>query len=152
MRTKIAAIIAVVMASSLTLFGQAAAEAALTQALSSAAGSTVGHAMGGAANHLAGRMGQRVPSAASAHPDSATKKVPRKATPVQAAPAPSPLDRPLIVSIQGGEGTDTSCASAAPTPAAKPEKPNVNVRNGCSVTTSKGSDDHPSVINLPAAN
>lgn len=150
---KTAGIVAV-MASSVTLFGQAAAEGALTHALSSAAGSTAGSIMGRAANQLAGRVGQRVSSAASSHQFSTMKNVPRTATPAgQAGPAASPSPGSLIASIQGGEATDTSCVSSGNTTqtraAEKPENPNVKVRNGCSVTPGNGTDDHPSVINLP---
>jgi len=59
----------------------------------------------------------------------------------------------MITSIQGGAATETSCVSSGnitQNHAEQPEKPNVN-RNRCSVTSSKGTDDHPSVINLPAA-
>ena len=151
---KIGGIVVAVVASSITLFGQAAAEGALTHALSSAAGSTAGSVMGRAANQLAGRVGQRVSGAASTHQFSTMKNVPRTATPPrQAAPATSPSGGSLIASIQGGEATDTGCASSGnttqPTPAEKPGNPNVKVRNGCSVTAGNGTDDHPSVINLP---
>jgi hypothetical protein len=151
MRTsKIAAIVAAIVASSLSLFGQAAVEGALTHALSSAVGSTAGSAMGRAANQLAGRVGQRVASEASTPPVSARKNVPRKTAPAQ-APS-SPFGKSLIASIQGGEAPDTSCASTTKTPGEKPEKPNVKVQNRCPVTTSKATDDHPSVINLSATN
>jgi hypothetical protein len=138
MRTsKMAGIVAVLVATSVTLFGQAATEGALAHALSSAVGSTAGRAMGGAANQPTGRVGQRVASAVSTHPVSA-----RKATPAQAAPTATPLGGSLIASIQGGAATDTICPSTTQTAA--------EVQKGCSVTTSKGTDDHPSVINLPA--
>jgi hypothetical protein len=80
------------------------------------------------------------------------KNVPRKATPAQAAPAASVFGGSLIASIQGGEATDASCTSTGTTqtPAEKPEKPNVKVRNECSATKSTATDDHPSVINLAA--
>ena len=149
---KIAALAATVLPSCVTLFGQAGVEGALTHALSSAAGSTAGGTLGAATNQLAGRAGRRFSSAASIHPVPATKNVPRKATPARAVPAPHPFNGSLITSIQGGEATETSCASSGnitQNPAEAPEKPNVN-RNGCSVATRKGTDDHPSVINLPA--
>jgi hypothetical protein len=151
---KIGGIVVAVVASSVTLFGQAAAEGALTHALSSAAGSSAGSSMGRAANQLAGRVGQRVSSAASTHQFSTVKNVPRAATPPrQPSPAASPSGSSLIASIQGGEATDTSCASGGnttqTTPVNKPENPNAKVRNGCSVTTGNGRDEHPSVINLP---
>lgn len=153
MRTwKMAAVGVAVLTSCMTLFGQAGVEGALTHALSSAAGSTAGSTMGAVANQLAGRVGQRVSSAASIHQVPATKKVPRKATPAPAAPAAGPSSGSLIASIQGGHVTETSCPSSGnitQNHAEEPGKPNVN-RNGCSVTTSKGTDDHPSVINLPA--
>jgi len=149
MRTwKIAGILAAVWVSSVTLFGQAAVEGALTHALSSATGT----AMGGAANQLAGRVG-RVSSAVSTHQSSTMKNVPRKVTPVRAAPAASPFGTSLIASIQGGEA-NPACASGGKTtqtaPAEKPGSSDPKVGNGCSVTTSKSTDDHPSVINLPA--
>ena len=151
---KIDRIVVAVVVSSVTLFGQAAAEGALTHALSSAAGSTAGSIMGKAANQLAGRMGQRVSSAASTHQSSTVKNLTRTVTPPrQASPAASPSDSSLIASIQGGEVTNTSCASSGnttqTTPAEKPENPNAKVRNGCSVTTGNITNDHPSVINLP---
>lgn len=153
---KIGGIVVAVVASSVTLFGQAAAEGALTHALSSAAGSTAGSVMGRAANQLAGRVGQRVSTAASTHQFSTVKNVPRTATlPRQASPAASPSGGSLIASIQGGEMTDPSCASSGnttpTTPAEKPENPNVKGRKGCPVITGNGTNDHPSVINLSLA-
>jgi Mg-chelatase subunit ChlI len=154
MRTwKTVGIAAAVVASSVTLFGQAAAEGALAHALSAAAGSTAGSVMGRAANRLAPTVGQRVSSAASTHQFSTTKNRPRTATPpAQAGAAARPFGRPLIASIQGGEATDTSCASSGNTTqmerAEKSENRNVKVQNGCSVTTGNGTADHPSVINL----
>lgn len=150
---KIVGIVAV-MASSVTLFGQAAAEGALTHALSSAAGSSAGSIMNRAANQLAGRVGQRVSGAASTHQFSTMKNVPRTATPPrQAGAAASPSSGSLIASIQGGEATNTSCVPSGnttpTTPAEKPENPNVKVRSGCSVPAGNGTEDHPSVINLP---
>jgi len=151
---KIGGIVVAVVASSVTLFGQAAAEGALTHALSSAAGSTAGSIMGRTANQLAGRVGQRVSNTASTHQFSTVKTVPRTATPPrQASPTASPSGSSLIASIQGGEATATSCASsgntAQTTPADKPENPNAKDRNGCSVATGNPTNDHPSVINLP---
>jgi len=151
-RWKIAALAAAVLPSCVTLFGQAGVEGALTHALSSVAGSTAGSTRGAAANQLAGGVGQRVSRAASIHQVPATKKVQRKATPAPAVPAARSSSIPLIASIQGGEVTETSCPSSgsmAQNHAEVPEKPNGN-RNGCSVTKSKSTDDHPSVINLPA--
>lgn len=154
MRTwEMAGVIAVLMGCSVTLFGQAAAEGALSHALSSAAGSTAGRTLGGAAVRLAGRVGQRVSSPALTRQSSTMKNVPRTATSAQPSPAASPLGTSLIVSIQGGEATDSSCASSGNTtqmtPAGKPENPNAKVRNGCSITNDTRADDHPSVINLP---
>lgn len=154
MRTwKMAGIIATLVGCSVTLFGQAAAEGALSHALSSAAGSTAGRTLVGAANRLAGRVGQRVSSATSTRQFSTMKNVPRTATSPQPSPAASPFGTSLIVSIQGGEATDSSCASsgsiAQTTPAGNLENPNAKVRNGCSITNGTSADDHPSVINLP---
>lgn len=154
MRTwKMAGVIAVLAGCSVTLFGQAAAEGALSHALSSAAGSTAGRTLGGAANRLAGRVGQRVSSAVSNRQFSTMKNVPRTATSAQANPSASPFGTSLIVSIQGGEATDSSCASSGNTtqmtPAGEPENPNAKVRERCSITNGTSADDHPSVINLP---
>lgn len=155
------------------LFAQAAAESVLTHGLSSTAGSslgkTLGNAMGNAASQLGGRLGQQtsVP---------AVQRIPATRPKTASVPAGTPTaatassSGSMIASIQGG-ATSSTTANCAVTPkavqsdlsqgksahagpvAGTPEPTAPPVAASASVCqAAQGTDSHPSVVNLPAAN
>ncbi|HEX6804687.1 MAG TPA: hypothetical protein VF133_13480 [Terriglobales bacterium] len=147
MRNWILGALLAVISCSASAFAQAAAEGALTHALSSGMGSSIGSTLGRATNQMAGKLGQQVSNPGKLQKVPSTKTAERK--PV-APPAGSPTSAPggsLIASIQGGEAANADCASSSKTaqnPAQKQDpKPQADA---CSPAT----DNHPSVINLPA--
>ena len=141
--------------------GQATAEAALAHALSSTAGSAVGTALGKATNQLSGKLGQQVSSTAPRRTNSkaVNVRVPASVTPPANSSAPT---GPLIVSIQGGEPSENSCAPVAnANPQAAPSKdtnpPVTDAKNASTVPSKPGcqasqrAETYQSVITLPPA-
>jgi hypothetical protein len=110
-----------------------------------------GTALGNATNRLAGRVAQQTSTSVphqvitTVKPGAGGKsKVPVAST----APAPLSGNGSLIASIQGGE-RQAGCAPAAKTADAKgPAK--AATQNNCA-PAAQAKDDHPSVVNLPAA-
>lgn len=158
------------------VFAQAAAESVLTHGLSSTAGSslgkTLGSAMGNAASQLGGRVGQQTSTGPSLRRVPATRARTAPLPGVATTPGAAPSSGSLIASIQGGTTSapaancaappnpaqvDSSQHKPAPTAAAAPgtsappvPSPVAGPASHCRAV--QGADEHPAVVNLPAAN
>jgi hypothetical protein len=152
MRTFLLAGLVAMVAFSANASAQAAAEAVLTHSISTGIGTHVGTALGNATNRLAGRVAQQT-STAVPHQVITTVKPGAggnsKVSVASTAPAPPSGNGSLIASIQGGERQPTGCAATAKAADAKaPAK--AAMQNNCTAAA-QAKDDHPSVVNLPAA-
>lgn len=154
------------------MFAQAAAESVLTHGLSSTAGSslgkTLGNAIGNAASQLGGKLGQQTVPSVQRVPAAKAKTTSIPAT----ATTPAPSSGSLITSIQGGvtsataessncaapkpaetnaaQSKSTSATAPAPSAAVAATSPTPAPVNNC--RSAQDTDNHPAVVNLPAAN
>lgn len=152
MRTFLLAGLVSMVALSANASAQAAAEAVLTHSISTGIGTHVGTALGNATNRLAGRVAQQTSTAVphqattTARPGVRGQSNTAVASTVPASPSGNGS---LIASIQGGERQATGC-----TPATKSADANApakaTTQNNCAAAA-QIKDDHPSVVNLPAA-
>jgi hypothetical protein len=153
MRTFLLAVLVATVGFSANASAQAAAEAVLTHSISTGIGTHVGTALGNATNQLAGRVAQQTSTTVSRPVITTVKPGSHgnsKGPVVSTTPAESTGNGSLIASIQGGERQATGCAAAAKAADAKaPAK--AATQNNCVAGATQTKDDHPSVINLPAA-
>jgi hypothetical protein len=144
------ALLAAILVSSASAFGQAMAEGALTHALSTATGTAMGKALGTATNQMtnrvAGRLGQQT---ATPVPRSRIQTMrpgaQKPGVPTSGTTAEPPTGGSLIASIQGA-APPAACDSPAPGTQGK-QSDSVQKPAPCP----SASDSHPSVLNLPAA-
>jgi hypothetical protein len=153
MRTFLLAVLVATVGFSANASAQAAAEAVLTHSISTGIGTHVGTALGNATNQLAGRVAQQT-STAVPHQVITTVKPGAhgnsKAPVASTTPAQPSGNGSLIASIQGGERQATACTPATKAADAKaPAK--AATQNNCVAGPAQAKDDHPSVVNLPAA-
>jgi hypothetical protein len=153
MRTFLLAVLVATVAFSANALAQAAAEAVLTHSISTSIGTHIGTALGNATNQLAGRVAQQTSTAVPRQVITTVKPGARGHSKVQVAstaPAQPSGNGSLIASIQGGEPKAAACAATAKSGDAKaPAK--AGTQNNCSAGAVQANDDHPSVVNLPAA-
>jgi hypothetical protein len=150
MRTFLLAVLVVTVAFSVNASAQAAAEAVLTHSISTGIGTHVGTALGNATNQLAGRVAQQTSTAVPHQVITTVKPGVRGQSTLPAAstaPTQPSGNGSLIASIQGGERQATGCAPAKTADAKAPAKA---VTQTCAAAA-QAKDDHPSVVNLPAA-
>jgi hypothetical protein len=156
---------AAVLLLSSTCFAQAVAEGALTHALSSSMASGIGTSLGKATNQLSGKVGQQVSNIAPSPRGVSTKKNQPGSLRSTTMPGPAAASASFIASIQGGETRDASCValSATGAPDSKTkigasrqsadtnnERSTQRSQTGCPAAASDP-ENHPSVVNLPAA-
>ena len=152
MRTSSLAVLVATLALSVNASAQAAAEAVLTHSISTGIGTHVGTALGNATNQLAGRVAQQTPSANRAPVITTVQPGGRrnsKGLLVPTTPTQPGGNGSLIASIQGGGPQPTGCAATAK--AADAKVPAVDAKQKNCAAAAQAKDDHPSVVNLPAA-
>jgi hypothetical protein len=153
MRTFLLAVLVATVGFSANASAQAAAEAVLTHSISTGIGTHVGTALGNATNRLAGQVAQQTSTAVPHQVITTVKPGARGNSKVPVAsttPAQPSGNGSLIASIQGGERQPAACTPATKTADAKaPAKAGSQANNCAAVAQAK--DDHPSIVNLPAA-
>jgi len=154
MRTLLVAVLVATVQLSVNASAQAAAEAVLTHSISTGVGTHLGTALGNATNQLAGRVAQQTPSANRGPVITTVKPGARrnsKGLLVPTTPTQPDGNGSLIASIQGGGPQPTGCAATAKAEAADAKAPAKAATPSNCLAAAQAKDDHPSVVNLPAA-